>query len=235
MKGHVALDELGGAEVQGRRRPAFDVPRADHRQDRCSPPTNGRFYTLAADKLPGGRGFGEPVRLMVDIEGEARSSLCMVAPARRTKLLVASSDGRGFVTPRRGDPRRDPQGQADGQSAPRREARGRAADGAGGDDMSRRSARTASWSSSRWPSCPKWRAGQGVQLQRYRDGGLSDAIAFRFRRRSELGDGRRKRPRAHRERPDSVARRARRRRADAAAGIPQDQPVSVKSQVRGTD
>src|SRR6185436_14036439 len=58
---------------------------------------NGRFYTLAADKLPGGRGFGEPVRLMVDIEGEGTIvALMPIAPG--AKLLLASSDGRGFVT-----------------------------------------------------------------------------------------------------------------------------------------
>src|SRR4051794_6346488 len=58
---------------------------------------NGRFYTLAADKLPGGRGFGEPVRLMVDIEGEGSiADLFVAVPGQ--KLLLASSDGRGFVT-----------------------------------------------------------------------------------------------------------------------------------------
>ena len=32
--------------------------------------TNGRFYTLGGDKLPGGRGHGEPVRLMVDLPND---------------------------------------------------------------------------------------------------------------------------------------------------------------------
>src|SRR3954466_11881509 len=58
---------------------------------------NGRFYTLAADRLPGGRGFGEPVRLMVDIEGEGNIA-ALLAAAPGTKLLLATSDGRGFVT-----------------------------------------------------------------------------------------------------------------------------------------
>ncbi len=44
---------------------------------------NGRFYTLAADRLPGGRGFGEPVRLLIDLEANARSSGCFrQAPPR---------------------------------------------------------------------------------------------------------------------------------------------------------
>ncbi len=58
--------------------------------------TNGRFYTLCADKLPGGRGFGEPVRLMIDLPGEAEIiGLVKYDPAQ--KFIVASSDGRGFA------------------------------------------------------------------------------------------------------------------------------------------
>ncbi|MDE1900063.1 MAG: DNA topoisomerase IV subunit A [Alphaproteobacteria bacterium] len=57
---------------------------------------NGRFYTLAGDKLPPGRGFGEPVRLMVDLPGDA-DILGMVLYKPDQKFIVASSDGRGFV------------------------------------------------------------------------------------------------------------------------------------------
>src|SRR3546814_2326808 len=58
--------------------------------------TNGRFYTLGADKLPGGRGFGEPVRLMVDVEND--SEILALLPARTGgKLLLTADDGRGFV------------------------------------------------------------------------------------------------------------------------------------------
>ncbi|MCB1477131.1 MAG: DNA topoisomerase IV subunit A, partial [Rhodobiaceae bacterium] len=58
--------------------------------------TDGRFFTLGCDKLPGGRGHGEPLRLMVDL-GEEQDIVAAFAhdPARR--LLVAGSDGRGFV------------------------------------------------------------------------------------------------------------------------------------------
>src|SRR5690349_20216988 len=59
--------------------------------------SDGRFYTLAADKLPGGRGFGEPVKLMVDIEGEG-NVVALLRAAGAEKLLVVSSDGRGFIT-----------------------------------------------------------------------------------------------------------------------------------------
>ena len=58
--------------------------------------SNGRFYTLAASNLPGGRGMGEPVRLMVDLPNEAQIvDLILHDPAR--KLLVASSAGDGFI------------------------------------------------------------------------------------------------------------------------------------------
>lgn len=58
--------------------------------------TNGRFYTLGCDKLPSGRGFGEPVRLMVDLPNEADAAAMKVYDADG-KLLVASDDGRGFI------------------------------------------------------------------------------------------------------------------------------------------
>ncbi len=60
--------------------------------------SNGRFYTLSASNLPGGRGMGEPVRLMVDLPNEAEIlELLVHVPDRR--LLIASSDGNGFVVP----------------------------------------------------------------------------------------------------------------------------------------
>jgi len=58
--------------------------------------TNGRFYTLGVDKLPGGRGFGEPVRLMLDLPGESEI-ICMLKYETNQKFIVASSDGRGFI------------------------------------------------------------------------------------------------------------------------------------------
>jgi topoisomerase-4 subunit A len=58
--------------------------------------TNGRFYTIDAAKLPGGRGHGEPVRLFIDLEQE--SDLVSVFPFQGgRKFLVASHQGRGFV------------------------------------------------------------------------------------------------------------------------------------------
>ncbi len=60
--------------------------------------TDGRFYTLPVDKLPGGRGHGEPVRLMIDL-GNDRDIVALFPHRPGRKLLVAASDGRGFVVP----------------------------------------------------------------------------------------------------------------------------------------
>ncbi|MDB5669518.1 MAG: parC, partial [Alphaproteobacteria bacterium] len=137
---------------------------------------NGRFYTLGADKLPGGRGFGEPVRLMVDIEGEGNiAALFPAVPGM--KLLLASSDGRGFIA------------SADGAVAETRKGKQvvnlrpkailavirpiRAEDdyvAVVGDNR-----KMVAYPLSELPEMGR---GQGVQLQRYRDGGLSDATSF---------------------------------------------------------
>lgn len=58
--------------------------------------TNGRFYTLDAQKLPGGRGHGDPIRMTVDMEGDANIVSMFVAKEGR-KFLVASKDGQGFI------------------------------------------------------------------------------------------------------------------------------------------
>jgi topoisomerase IV subunit A len=60
--------------------------------------TNGRFYTLGCDQLPGGRGHGEPVRLMVDVE-ENHDFLELFVHQPGRKLLVASTSGYGFIVP----------------------------------------------------------------------------------------------------------------------------------------
>ncbi|MCH7542008.1 MAG: DNA topoisomerase IV subunit A [Proteobacteria bacterium] len=58
--------------------------------------TNGRFYTLGCDGLPPGRGFGEPVRLMIELSNE-HDLVNMFVHRPGRKLLVAASDGRGLV------------------------------------------------------------------------------------------------------------------------------------------
>ena len=61
--------------------------------------TNGRFYTIDAAKLPGGRGHGEPIRLFIDLEQEADIVSVFRYQGGR-KFLVASRQGRGFIVPR---------------------------------------------------------------------------------------------------------------------------------------
>lgn len=60
--------------------------------------TNGKFYTLGCDKLPPGRGFGEPVRLMIDLQNEA-DIVALFKHDPERKLLVAGDDARGFIVP----------------------------------------------------------------------------------------------------------------------------------------
>ena len=60
--------------------------------------TNGRFYTIGVDRLPGGRGHGAPLRIMFDLPQEHDiAGLSIYRPTQ--KILVAASDGRGFVVP----------------------------------------------------------------------------------------------------------------------------------------
>jgi topoisomerase-4 subunit A len=58
--------------------------------------TNGRFYTIDAAKLPGGRGHGEPVRLFIELEQDA-DVISVFRYQGGHKLIVASRQGRGFV------------------------------------------------------------------------------------------------------------------------------------------
>jgi topoisomerase-4 subunit A len=58
--------------------------------------TNGRFYTLSGDKLPRGRGHGEPVRLMIDLPNDADIVQVMIFKPEQ-KLLVVSAEGKGIV------------------------------------------------------------------------------------------------------------------------------------------
>ena len=95
LKGHV---DLSGAETMKFKEgdgPAFAL-HAQTTDKILIAAADGRFYTLGADKLPGGRGFGEPVRLMIDLAGEV-GIVRMFTARLETRLLLAASDGRGFV------------------------------------------------------------------------------------------------------------------------------------------
>lgn len=177
MKGHV--DAAGLAAVKFKEGDAALFDFTAHTTDKIIVAAeNGRFFTLAADKLPGGRGFGEPVRLMIDLDGEI-GIVGIFRAGISEKLLVAASDGRGFIVrtadilaeTRKGKtvvtPRIGAKLKVVRPVAP--EADYIAAIG----DNRRLLVFPLS-------ELAEMARGQGVQLMRFRDGGLSDAIAFVF-------------------------------------------------------
>jgi topoisomerase-4 subunit A len=60
--------------------------------------TGGKFYTIGADRLPGGRGHGEPIRIIVDMDNDHDIVTAFVHDPKR-KLLLVSHDGNGFIVP----------------------------------------------------------------------------------------------------------------------------------------
>lgn len=139
---------------------------------------NGRFYTLAADKLPGGRGFGEPVRLMIDLDGG--TGIVGLFPASAApKLLVAATDGRGFLVKAEDVMAETRKGKQ--VVTPRTGATLKLVRPVGAEDDY-----VAVIGDNRkllvfpMTELAELARGQGVQLQRYRDGGLSDVVTFRF-------------------------------------------------------
>ena len=95
VKGHAGADAAVRYKEGDRERFRFHAETTDRLLLFAS---NGRFYTLAADRLPGGRGFGEPVRLMVEL-GNDHEPVALFAHRPGRRLLVAASDGRGFFVP----------------------------------------------------------------------------------------------------------------------------------------
>ena len=137
---------------------------------------DGRFYTIGADKLPGARGFGEPIRTMLDIPAEA-NIVAAVVHKPGTKLLLAATSGKGFVA------------VTDELLAETR--KGRQVVNVRGDtrllvvrEISTGHDHVAVVGENRklmvfhLQELPEMARGQGVTLQRYRDGGLSDATTF---------------------------------------------------------
>jgi topoisomerase-4 subunit A len=133
--------------------------------------TNGRFYTLACDKLPGGRGNGEPVRLLLDMANDQEIIDVMVHdPAR--KLVVASSDGRGFIVA---------ESAIVGQTRGGRQVLNVSGDAEAAVCVPALGDHLAVVGDNHklllFPlsELPEMRRGRGIVLQRYRDGDLADA------------------------------------------------------------
>ncbi|HCH94969.1 MAG TPA: DNA topoisomerase IV subunit A, partial [Erythrobacter sp.] len=172
-KGHLPLDqEFKYKEGDG---PAY-VLHAQTTDKLLLATDKGRFFTLGADKLPGARGFGEPVRNTLDIDASAQIVAVIVhRPGQR--LLLAADTGKGFgattddllAETRKGRQVVNLKGDA-------RLAVARVIDAAHdhvavvGDNR-----KLVVFNLEELPQLSR---GQGVTLQRYRDGGLSDAITF---------------------------------------------------------
>jgi topoisomerase IV subunit A len=137
--------------------------------------SNGRFYTLGADKLPGARGDGEPLKMMLEM-GEAEIVQMLVFKGGR-RLLVASSDGRGFVAPEDEVLAQTRSGKqvlnlGDGAQA-------RVCTVAEGDTVAviGENRKLLFFPLSELPEMTR---GRGVTLQKYKDGHLADARTFRW-------------------------------------------------------
>ncbi|MEA2975767.1 MAG: topoisomerase subunit [Alphaproteobacteria bacterium] len=172
LKGHVA--DLSGVVFKADDALKFAFP-AETTSKCLIFATNGRFYTIDAAKLPGGRGHGEPIRLFIDLEQEA--DVISVFPFQGgRKFVVASHDGRGFVVPedeclantRKGK-------QILNVTAP---DEARAMTPVEGELV-------ATLGENRklliFPleQVPEMTRGRGVRLQRFKDGGLSDVKTFK--------------------------------------------------------
>ncbi len=144
--------------------------------------TMGKFYTLTADKLPGGRGHGEPVRIMVDMENDADIvDLFIQNPTR--KRLVASTLGNGFVVSENDVVANTRKGKqvlnvalpveaalcveivAEADTAP---------------DHLAVVGENRKLIIFPLDQIPEMGRGKGVRLQKYKDGGIKDARAFRL-------------------------------------------------------
>jgi topoisomerase-4 subunit A len=137
--------------------------------------TNGRFYTLDAAKLPGGRGHGEPIRLFIDLEQDSDLVTVLRHQGGR-KFLLASAQGRGFVVPE--------------DECLANTRKGKQVLNVKSPDAARALAvlegeLVAAIGENRkmviFPldQVPEMGRGRGVRLQRYRDGSLSDLKTFK--------------------------------------------------------
>ena len=175
MKGHVDLASTEALKFKEGDGPAYAF-HASTTDRLVLAASDGRFYTLSPDRLPGGRGLGEPLRLMIDLaEGTEIVSLFTHQPDRR--LLLAASDGRGFqidsaellAETRKGKVVMSPKGDA--RLAVVRWI-------APADDMVAVIGENRKLLVFPLDELPQMQKGQGVALQKYKDGGMSDVRTF---------------------------------------------------------
>jgi topoisomerase-4 subunit A len=136
--------------------------------------TNGRFFTLDCSQLPGGRGHGEPIRLMCDMENDQDIvSMFVHQPGR--KLLVASSTGRGFIVPEEEVLAQKRGGKQVLNVDPLEEAK--VCVPALGDHVAF-IGDNRKMVIFKIDEIPEMNRGKGVSLQKFKDGGLNDATVF---------------------------------------------------------
>ena len=170
MKGHQDLEaEYKFKEGDG---PAF-ILHAETTDKILLFAENGRFYTLSGDKLPRGRGFGEPVSLMVDLPADV--DIVRLLKAEGKRMLVAASTGHGLLVPTEAALAQTRSGkQVLNISGTARAVACCVAEG----DM------VASVGMNRkllvFPidEVPEMTRGKGVILQRFKDGGLADVTVY---------------------------------------------------------
>ena len=170
MKGHQDLEaEYKFKEGDG---PAF-ILHAETTDKILLFAENGRFYTLSGDKLPRGRGFGEPVSLMVDLPADV--DIVRLLKAEGKRMLVAASTGHGLLVPTEAALAQTRSGkQVLNISGTARAVACCVAEG----DM------VASVGMNRkllvFPidEVPEMTRGKGVILQRFKDGGLADITVY---------------------------------------------------------
>jgi topoisomerase-4 subunit A len=177
MKGHLALEQVTDLKWREGDEPFIHF----HAQttDRLALfASNGRVYTLAGDKLPSARGFGEPVRLFIDLDAEVDIVQLLVARPG-IKLLIASSDGKGFLTGGDATLAETRKGKQLVNVRPGARVAVVKAVPPNADAVAvvGENRKMVVFPLSELPELAR---GQGVTLQRYRDGGLSDATVFSF-------------------------------------------------------
>ena len=136
--------------------------------------SNGRFYTIEASKLPGGRGHGEPVRLFIDLEDA--DVVAALAYQGGRKFLVASYGGNGFVVPEDevlGTTRKGK--QVLNLKAPDKAAAMTTVDG----ELAAAIGANRKMVIFGLDQVPEMGRGRGVRLQRYKEKGLSDVTTFK--------------------------------------------------------
>jgi topoisomerase-4 subunit A len=177
MKGHLALEQV--ADLKWREGDGPFIHFHSQTTDRLALfASNGRVYTLAGDKLPSARGFGEPVRLFIDLDAEVEI-VQLLAIRPEAKLLIAASDGKGFVTNGEATLAETRKGKQLVNVRPGSKVMvvRQVPEGADAVAVIGENRKMVVFPLAELPELGR---GQGVTLQRYRDGGLSDAIAFRL-------------------------------------------------------